>query len=86
MDFRKARPAIIGAAALYLLYIAYELFEGRSNPETDMSLPLRYVFIGFFVLAAAALVVYAYRLWAAQRRQDREGQEKPPEDENSIKS
>lgn len=86
MNLQKARPAFLGAAALYLFYLAYDLFQGRTAPETDMSLPVRYLFIALFALSAAGLLFYAYRLWAEARRQEREKREEPAEDEDEIKS
>ena len=87
MNYRKLRPDIMGGAALYLLYIAYDLFRGRTNPETDMSPALRYGFVAFFVLAAAGLLFYAYRLWSALRKESREEQrEDAHPDEHDLKS
>lgn len=86
MNMQKARPAILGAAVVYLLYLAYGLFDGRNDPETSMSPVVRYAFIALFALAAIALAIYAYRLWATARKQESEGKKEETSDEDSIKS
>ena len=72
MDLQKARPAFFAAAAVYLFYLAWDLFKGRLNPENDMNPIVRWGFIALFALAAVALLVYAYRIWQARRRQENE--------------
>ncbi len=86
MNPQKARPAFLGAAAIYLIYIAYDLFQSRNDPGTSMSPILRYVSVALFGLSAVALLIYAYLLWTRMRRQEREHREEPPFDENNFKS
>lgn len=64
--------------AVYLLYIAYELFQGRNDPETTMTPAARILFIVFFVLASVAILIYAYRIWKKSGQEE----EKTPRDQN----
>ncbi len=72
--------AIVGA---YLLYTAYELFQGRNDPNTTMTPFVMYLFIALFVIAAGGLFVFAWRLWKGSREEEEEKPER--EDENSLK-
>jgi len=69
--------------AVYLLHLAWQLFEGREDPNTTMSPVLLWLFIGLFVLAAAGLLVYAWRLWKSAPKEEEERRKK--EEENSLK-
>ena len=63
MNREKTRSTLIGIVGAYLVYTAYQLFQGREDPQTTMSPAVMILFIALFVLAGAALVVYAVRLW-----------------------
>ncbi len=55
----KGRPAIYGMAALYLFYLAYQMFGARlENGGADYMLML--VFSGIFVLAGISLLVISF--------------------------
>ena len=59
----KTRASLIGIAGAYLVYTAYQLFQGREDPQTTMSPAMMILFIALFALAGCALMVYAVRLW-----------------------
>ncbi len=75
----KNRAYLIGIVGAYLIYIAYQLYQGRSDPDTTMTPAVMILFIVFFVLAGAGLLVYAVRVWRTADREQKENQ-KPPED------
>lgn len=83
MNNGKTRATLLGIVAAYLLYTAYELFEGRNDPNTTMTLPVMILFIVLFVIAAGFLAVYACRVW---KRSKQEEEEQPAqEDGESLK-
>ena len=81
MNNGKTRSSLMAIVAAYLLYTAYELYQGRGNPDTTMTAPVMYLFIALFALAAAGLLVYAWRLWRQSGKQE---EEKPPASEDKI--
>ena len=83
MNNGKTRASLMGIVAAYLLYTAYELFQGRNDPETTMTPAAMILFITLFVGAAVALAIYAYRLWKRSAKEDPD----PPqqEDRDSLK-
>ena len=78
MNSGKTRSGLIGLVAAYLIYIAYELYQGRNDPETTMTPAVRIICIVFFGVVSIALLVYAYRIWKQSSREE----EKPPEEED----
>ena len=76
----KTRATLLGVAACYLLYISYELFQSRGDPNTSMTPLARTLFIALFVLSAAGLLVYAYLTW---KRSGKTEEAPPPEDERN---
>ena len=74
MNGTKARSGLIGVAGGYLLYIAYQLFRDRGDPNTTMTPAARIVFIVLFVLSGAAMLVYAWRLWKQSLKEEEEKQ------------
>ena len=78
MNNYKPRSSLMGVVAAYLLYTAFELYQGRNNPDTTMTPAVMILFIVLFVIAAGALIVYAYRLW---KRGTQEEKEKAREDD-----
>lgn len=72
--------AVVGA---YLMYLAYGLFKDRMEPDTGMSPAARYAFIALFVIAGAAILVYAWKLWMRSRKPEEE--QKPQDDEEQMK-
>ena len=83
MNNGKTRASLMGIVAAYLLYTAYELFQGRNDPETTMTPAAMILFIALFVGAAVALAIYACRLWKRSAKEDPD----PPqqEDRDSLK-
>ena len=82
----KNRSYLMGIAGGYLLYIAYQLFESRGDQNTTMTPFVRIAFIVFFVLAGIGLLVFAFRLWFAANKEEKEKkEEQPPENEDSLK-
>ncbi len=83
MNNQKTRATLLGVVAAYLLYTAYQLYEGRTNPDTTMTPFVMILFIVLFVLAAAGLLIYAWKTW---KQADKEEKENPsPDDPNSLK-
>ena len=80
----KTRSSLLGIVGGYLIYLAWELWQDWGNTETTMTTPARVVFIVLFVLAGAALLVYAVYIW--KHADDPKEENAPPkEDENSLK-
>ena len=73
----------MGIAAMYLLYISYELFQGREDTNTTMTPAARILFIALFVVSAIALLWYTVHIWRQSAKED--GQEQPKDDPNSLK-
>ena len=73
----------MGIVALYLLYISYELFQGRDDTNTTMTPAARILFIVLFVVAAIALLCYTIHIWRQSAKEDE--QEQPKDDPNSLK-
>lgn len=63
MNNGKSRAGLLAVAAGYLLYLSWELFDHRGDTETTMTPFMRWLFIGLFVIAAAGIGVYAFRVW-----------------------
>lgn len=86
MNNQKNRAALLGIAGGYLVYLAYDLFRLRDNPDTTMTPAVRIIFIVLFVILGAGIVVWALRMWKDAARKEKEGKtEDPPENENSMK-
>ena len=80
----KNRASLLGVVALYLLYLSYELFQGRNDPNTTMTPAARILFIALFVISAGGILFYAFRVW--QRSGQEEDEQQPPEDDkNTLK-
>ena len=77
MNNKKSRAGLLAVAAGYLLYLSWQLFEHRGDTDTTMTPFMRWLFISFFVIAAAGIGAYAFRVWKAggkeeERKQDDE--------------
>ena len=84
--FGKNRSYLMGIAGGYLIYIAYELFANINDQNTTMSPAVRIAFIVFFILVGIGLLVFAFRLWLAADKAEKEKKdEQPSENENSLK-
>ena len=82
MNNGKTRSSLLGVAGGYLIYLAWQLFDARNDPNTTMTTVPRILFIALFVLAGAALLIYAFRSW---KNSEKEEKENPPEDPNAMK-
>ena len=82
MNSGKTRSSLIGIVGCYLIYTAYQLYQGRNDPESTMPLAVMILFIVLFVGAGLALIVLAWRIW---RRGEQEEEQRPKENENSLK-
>lgn len=80
-DWKKARPILMGGAAIYLIYIAYSLFKERTDVESSMPVWLIYVFSAVFALAAVAVALYALKLWKIEKKKDEEYERSVAEEE-----
>ena len=78
----KTRAGLIGLVALYLMNVALELFQGRAEENTAMTMPVRVIFIVLFALIGIALLLYAVRVWKQSNRKEEENQEAPPSKES----
>ncbi len=77
----KTRASLMGIVGGYLIYLAWQLYQGRTDPDTTMTPAAMILFISLFVLAGAGLIVYAFRLWKHGMQED---QEKRREEEQNI--
>lgn len=83
MNRDKTRSSLLGIVAGYLLYLAYQLFQGRDDADTTMTPFARYAFIALFVIAGVSLIAYAWREW---KRSGKEEKKTPSDEEdNSLK-
>ena len=78
----KSRAGLLAAAAGYLLYLSWQLFDHRGDTDTTMTPFVRWLFIAFFVIAAAAIGIYAFRVWKAGAKEE---EQQMKNDENSLK-
>lgn len=85
-DLKKARPVLLGGAAIYMVYTAYSLFKERSDPESSMPVWMICLFSAVFVLAAVAIALYAYKLWKIQKKSDEEYEKSLAEKEATEKA
>ncbi len=84
MNQGQTRSSLLGIVGAYLLYTAYELFRDRGETDTVMTPAARYAFIALFVLAGAALIVYAVRVWKQAGREEEKKRE-DAENEDRMK-
>ena len=82
MNNGKNRASLMGVVAAYLIYTAWELFQGRNNPDTSMAPAVAVLFAALFALAAAGLVAMAIRIW---KRAETEEAEEKNEEANRLK-
>ena len=76
---RKTSGSICGFAALYMWYIAYQLYPGR-EADTTMSPLAAWFFIVFFAVAGLVLAVIAIRQYRTAA-----AEEKHKEDDENVK-
>lgn len=86
MNRGKNRSYLMGVVGGYVLYLAWQLFRDRNDPDTTMALWLRILFMVFFAIAGIGLMIYAWRIWKIADKEEREGKEEElPEDPNAMK-
>ena len=83
MKNERIHSTLLGVVGAYLIYLAYQLFEKRADADASMPPALRIVFIAFFGLAGAAVIVYAFLVWKKGPKED--GREQDKENENTLK-
>ncbi len=83
MRNERIHSTLLGVVGAYLIYLAYQLFEKRADADASMPPALRIVFIAFFGLAGAAVIVYAFLVWKKSPKED--GREQDKENENTLK-
>ena len=76
----KTRASLFGLVALYLLYISYQLFQGRNETDTTMTPAARYLFIALFVIASVLVLIYAWRTWKHSKQED----DAPPQEDDKT--
>ena len=84
MKNKRIHSTLLGVVGAYLIYRAYQLFEKRADADASMPPALRIVFIAFFGLAGAAVIVYAFLVWKKSREED-EQEQRNKGDENNLK-
>lgn len=84
MKNERIHSTLLGVVGAYLIYLAYQLFEKRADADASMPPALRTVFIAFFGLAGAAVIVYAFLVWKKSRAEDEQEQQRK-DDENTLK-
>lgn len=77
MNQGKTRASMFGVIGAYLLYTAYQFFEGRNDPDTTMTPVMMILFIALFALAGIVFVFFAVRIW----KQSAKEKEEPTEDD-----
>ena len=86
MNRPKNRSYLMGVVGGYLLYLAWQLFDDRNNPDSTMAVWLNITFAAFFVIVGIGLMIFAFRIWRIADREEREGKtEVPPADEKEMK-
>ncbi len=84
MNGEKTRSCLMGIVGGYLIYTAWQLYQGRTDPDTTMTIGMMILFMALFVVAGIALMVYAVILWKKGMTEDKEGK-KTEEEENGLK-
>ena len=84
MNGEKTRSCLMGIVGGYLIYTAWQLYQGRNDPETTMTIGMMILFMALFVIAGAGLMVYAVILWKKGMAEDRE-EKQTKEEEDGLK-
>lgn len=74
----------MAVVAAYLIYIAWELFQGRNASDTSMAPWVAVLFAALFVGAAGGLLVLAWKLWKRGGEEEEEEKARRNE-ENSLR-
>ena len=77
---RKVNPAthatLLALVGGYVVYLAYQMLQSRTDVEGDISPTLAILIAVFFALAGIGVIVYAVRMWLKDRRDKAEEQAK----------
>ena len=84
MKNKRIHSTLLGVVGAYLIFLAYQLFERQADADASMPPALRFLFIAFFGLAGAAVIVYALLVWKKSREED-EQEQRNKDDENNLK-
>ena len=84
MNGEKTRSCLMGIVGGYLVYTAWQLFQGRNDPETTMTIGMMILFMALFVVAGVGLMVYAVILWKKGMAEEKE-EKKTHEEEDGLK-
>ena len=71
--------ALVGG---YVLYIAWQLFDGLQSGAEDIAPAAAIAAIVFFTVAGIAVLVYAWRVW---RHAPKDGEDSPGDENMSLK-
>ena len=86
MNRPKNRSYLMGVVGGYLLYMAWQLFDNRNNPDSTMAPWVCIMFAVLFVIIGVGLMIYAFRIWKIADREEREGKtEEKPENPDGLK-
>ena len=83
MNNGKTRSTLLAIVSAYLLYTAYELFQGRAETDTTMTPAARLIFIILFVLSNEDLIINTIHVWKQSGKEETERQSK--EDMHHLK-
>lgn len=84
MNGEKTRSCLMGIVGGYLVYTAWQLYQGRNDPETTMTAGMMILFVALFVIAGVGLMAYAVILWKRGMAEDKE-EKQTKEEEDSLK-
>ena len=84
MNGEKTRSCLMGIVGGYLIYTAWQLYQGRNDPDTTMTIGIMILFMALFVIAGIALMVYAVLLWKKGMTEDKE-EKRAKEEEDGLK-
>ena len=73
MNGEKTRSCLMGIVGGYLIYTAWQLYQGRNDPETTMTIGIMILFMALFIAAGVALMAYAVVLWKKGIAEEKEG-------------
>ncbi len=82
----SSRASLLALAGGYVIYLAWEMIDAMRKGATNMAPWLSILCAILFVLAGGGVLYYAYRVWRQGKKDEAEGKEPPPkENENSLK-
>ena len=81
MKNEKIHSSLLGIVGGYLLYLAWQLFDTLRKGESTMAPGLQIAFIVLFVLAGAGILVYAWRDWEKQKKEEANGKTEKKQDD-----